>query len=1043
MGDSEPEKSAKKRKRTLGSFPCPRCSKVFTRTDHLARHHLNHNPKQVFECEVLVGHFGGVKRKCGKQFVRRDLRDRHVKRHLEEEMDDGTESGQSASSELPSHKGIESGMVDSEQQILKNGCEQENGESVDMLLTEADAKPTHSRLQQKVSPLDFRALQKDAKIETQISAETTYCSSTDLIRQAVPPSAPVPTATHRLSHEYLTAPSLKPSLSQPVPTYMGGRPRIHPHTSYTDPSRRFPEPNQSSSWGEGQFFPPVPFNGFQKNSSIPALQNDIVSWLFTDGHPAAASRLEHRDFASSILPSPLGSLMSPSADVSHVGMMHTALDVDPYTSYGFLDSNVFPSGTNPLDEMFGQNQEQQLDSGVLRTLLVSDRSLQSRASSTGQSLPRSPTVVHDENVIHRLIQEHGSNNLPSHPHLHIDSNVVNRLAGCIDSITVADIQRVLQPTAVPFTIEQQLSYYLSVYWLIFHPQYPIMHRPSFNTGRCEPPLLWAMIVVGCNYCHEPVSFPGQKTPERKLSDLVIAPLRIVIFQHHDFKTPVRMWILQCLNLIEWSEKNSLLRSMHERGHIHHGTTVQLLRRLPVLGGNPEARTGSTGSGEESELDATDLYVDGDTDYELFVKWREAESLKRVTFMTFYLDIMDYVKFRHNPQIALFQVQLLNMPCGDEGLWDSQEVNGSFRKVLLRQRKLDDRKVKRESISNGDNFVRILKNVLRPSHQPIQVAQLSLFNQRLVLAGLASLMYQMQQTELQNNWSLFAAVQLGKHQWKLLLTQAFNRWLSLINGSCCKVGSKTTQLCTLAPSQCKHPLFHLTQIIGMGDINHYDIAIFGGSPANMSVQASIKDRQLVCNKLKRIWFTNGSAATDSDLVNIKGIVHCYILLWETMLEPVNYGFLDWSAKVDCFDGMFALCIATLVLWSYVYCLCGQESNRYDASLSTLRVYLELASISAEQGYAYLRRIRTEFDARLGDADTSSHLINITDKCCDVLRSVPVKNNISGLCFLVGTRLLHSQWDVIRENARLIIHCGLRSVGKPDARCLNLFADEITS
>ena len=146
--------------------------------------------------------------------------------------------------------------------------------------------------------------------------------------------------------------------------------------------------------------------------------------------------------------------------------------------------------------------------------------------------------------------------------------------------------------------------------------------------------------------------------------------------------------------------------MHERAHLHHGTTVQLLRRSPILGGNPTQKkknqstsNSSSAAEEESELEEGANSSDNN-DRDLFDKWVESESMKRITFMTFYLDIIDYVKFRHNPQILFYQLQLLNLPCDDESLWESNEVSGSFKKVVKRQRKLQE---------HGGNFKRKTQN----------------------------------------------------------------------------------------------------------------------------------------------------------------------------------------------------------------------------------------------------------------------------------------------------------------------------------------------
>ncbi|KAH8688775.1 putative krueppel c2h2-type zinc finger protein [Talaromyces proteolyticus] len=48
----------------------PGCGKTFLRAEHLSRHRLNHQPKQIFQCAS-----------CPKRFVRKDLLRRHERRH--------------------------------------------------------------------------------------------------------------------------------------------------------------------------------------------------------------------------------------------------------------------------------------------------------------------------------------------------------------------------------------------------------------------------------------------------------------------------------------------------------------------------------------------------------------------------------------------------------------------------------------------------------------------------------------------------------------------------------------------------------------------------------------------------------------------------------------------------------------------------------------------------------------------------------------------------------------------------------------------------
>ncbi|CAI5023743.1 ATV_HP_G0008360.mRNA.1.CDS.1 [Saccharomyces cerevisiae] len=119
------------------------------------------------------------------------------------------------------------------------------------------------------------------------------------------------------------------------------------------------------------------------------------------------------------------------------------------------------------------------------------------------------------------------------------------------------------------------------------------------------------------------SFLGSEYREQ-ISDPICGPLRWIIFSHADFQPPSKTYIIQSLLLVEGYEKTSTNRYLHERSFLHHGTTIQLLRRTPSLGGHPlMVKTGKT-SGENSIQDPQEVYK----------RWIDFEMLKRVTFYAF-------------------------------------------------------------------------------------------------------------------------------------------------------------------------------------------------------------------------------------------------------------------------------------------------------------------------------------------------------------------------------------------------------------------------
>lgn len=1100
----------KKKKRTLGNFQCPDCDKIFTRSDHLARHHLNHKPKELFECEVLLEGFGGSKHKCGKTFVRKDLKERHVRRHAE--LLGLVDPNRVVSSISKSLRGsITSQSSVSESSNLTNTYQPHSSLQVSNLIHDTGPTTHYNVLPPAIgsdlahgrNSTDIHAF-PGGRTNGSLQPQGMVASQMNEIYEQLPNfNSNIPqTQNDILSWLFTESP---PDMISP-PGKM-----IHEHQK----RESFNKSNNNTYANNSNLSPQVPINA-RPYESIGAGQ---IPSPYDNPQFSPLSNQLQQPAVPNQTPIEKGELLAPFYHINNVTGLQSM------NSYGMQDVSIFSNVDNPLDEVFLRSYQAQSENGNnpnsasnLKLSVCSTGSSNSPAT-TNESIT-SPILTSDIHNSPKSNEQQNSakkqekqekSNVQNNKHIYIDITIMNSLLDSLPKLTRGGIETIFQHSNAndEYSIENRFSRYLSVYWSIFHPQFTILHKPSFDTKVAEPLLLLSMIIIGCSYYASSDiltdTYPlRKKSPEFKLSSTIAKPLRFMIFQHEDFKSPVKLWILQSLNMLEWCEKNFLLRRMHERGHIHHGTTVQLLRRSPLLGGNPTninkretSVSGSNTSADESDtLNEMSTENSDNTDYDLFVKWIDSESMKRVTFMTFYLDIIDHIKFRHNPQILFYQLQLLNLPCDDEHLWESAEVNGSFRKIVKRQKKLQLKsnherkntnimKRKKEAngnipikIKNGESFLNVLKKLLRPFQNPTNPEtkadiNLSLFTRKILFAGLVSIMYQMQQSDLQNNSSLLSSESIegnkkGFKIWKEILTKAFDNWNLEINGTCCsgkfKLHSNMSDI--FAKFQCQFPLYHLTQIIGMADINHYDIAIFGGSPANMSVSATMKDHYTVQNKLNKIWLRGSKSTKTSvnDLINLKSIIHCYLLLWELMLKPTNVEttgdeFLEWDVDNDYFDGMYAVGIATLVLWSFVFSTCGVESQRFDEVNDVRKIssenYKELVELSAEGAYEYMHRIRQEFltnlrkdnlhneynihPFKLNNRISSPH--EIIKKYCELLPIISNKQNISGLCFLVGTKLLNSQWDIIRENGKLILNCGLRSIGKKNVLCLDLFDNEL--
>lgn len=1135
MVKSEPESddvARRRKKRNVGTFPCSKCQKVFSRSDHLARHYLNHQPKEVYVCNHIISNHKGEKRTCGKTFVRKDLRERHLKRHflLQDSKKPEDES------EIHTHTTLETDQSKTQLPLVGNPGNSTSGDSNSSAFMQPQFPMAHNS-PSPVHPVPpyQQAQNEQSQNQPVQNAPTQNLQSTNTSGFNNAPHLP-----HQLSHQ------LPHQLSHQLPQV--GPQGIPPHNGYyqspmqnhyaqgshqiTDSqdhtSTKFQAPDfplaNNRTYRPFPNWRPDPFPSYYgmqsppnnnqeinrgTNGAFPQSQNDILSWLFTDSSPEVSERnhfsrpyayLESsRPAQSPILPShremPPQSLPSDDDVGSSLPYFHNP-GPDSLHTLGLQDLNFFSNNDNPLDlALLGPNAENSATHGFERNISMGFNFNTSTGSSnspsnTNESLtPKtigesSIPEVDAKSLAERLETHQNKRNIPQYPQIYVDKSIFDRMIAPLPQLSRESIAEVLKLRSDKVAVEDIISFYLYGYWESFNTSFSIIHRVSFDTKSNQPLLILAMVLIGCMY------YPGtvdddddqevKMSPEYKLASMIAKPLRYALFQHEDFKSPVKVWILQSLNLLEWCEKNYLSREMHERAHIHHGTTVQLLRRSPFLGGNPtvtnKAAASTSDTGEEETSDGnSDVEEASNADYVLFQKWIESESMKRITFMTFYVDIVDYIKFRHNPQIPFYQLQLLNLPCYEEQLWNSEEVNGSFRKLVKRQKKLlrpnhDMRSMKNGNrIKPGMNFLTAIKAIMRSQNLKNGSHKLPVFIKSILFGGLVSIMHEMQQVELQSKFTMLMAndrLDKGSNQsWKELLTKVFDDW---------DMGHQSVHehlfddlIFQGSLNQCSFPMYHLVQIIGFSDINHYDIAIFGGSPRNMSVDASAKDLKIVQKKLLSIWTKDTKIRSVDELINTKSVIHSYWILWELMLAPLNengecisnHFAYNWNTGHSSLEMLYVVSIATLVLWCYVFSLNGAESNSFaelegKILLEELRNYKKLASFAAEDGYHYLYRIQNEFIASLKELGllegyvlhsrsrkaSSVPLHTVVGKYCELLPSINLKQNISGLCFLVGTKLRKSQWQIIRENAKLIINCGLRSVGKKVVHCPDLFDNE---
>lgn len=548
-----------------------------------------------------------------------------------------------------------------------------------------------------------------------------------------------------------------------------------------------------------------------------------------------------------------------------------------------------------------------------------------------------------------------------------------------------------------------LEQFLDLYWTCFHVQYPILHKPSFNTFTCHPILLLSMIMTGASYAKsEPNTIFKAKNP-REFADLIAEPLRLIIFSCEEFHPPSRVYIIQSLLLLECYERFASSRKLHERAFLHHGTTIQLLRRSPGLGGNP--------------LKNKTEYNRVNHNSTIWEKWIEFESIKRSALFAFYIDATHSMVFGY--QLMLFSNHIqLNLPCDDD-LWES----------YLTPKEIPNR-------NDSMPFLVGLRKILNREH-----VKTGIFGKKILLAGLLSIMFQLQQRDLQG--SILEFEQL-RDTWKDTLSLAFDYWNCDIMKGCCNSENaylmknqplKSSRPYSLSKSdpRCKLPVYHMAQITLR--IQHYDYYIFAGAPWRMNVHAEASDYELVGKKVRE-W-----ANTSNGRVSV---IYAYLFLFELFLTPqdcVEQLNLPYDSESDAvLNRLNVLALVTLLTWSYNFVLKGPESTHLAGStklVSTRNLF------SIEDGYDYLRRIRGELTRLTGrmihtkePMDSISFHRTILQYASS-LEVVENKHHITGLLGMISKKFEECYWEVGNEFSRLIENCRRRSFGSAKVRCDDMY------
>lgn len=308
---------------------------------------------------------------------------------------------------------------------------------------------------------------------------------------------------------------------------------------------------------------------------------------------------------------------------------------------------------------------------------------------------------------------------------------------------------------------RMMQAYIWSYWVHFSDQMPILHKPTFQPDKTPNLLLISMMTIGAA-CLDKAH--GQKVTKAgaKLSNFLAWHVRWEMFQDAACRPPARLWVFQTLLLLELYEKMYSTRELHERAHIHHATTITLMRRGRALMGksaldsppnprDPEKQNGSRQSSTSGSANTAD---------EWWNHWITNEATRRAAFAAFIIDSVHATMFGHSTVMSSHEMRL-PLPC-DEKMWNatsSAEVG----------------RIEANLMSAGNkptSFLEGLKQTLSKNQ-----VQTNSFGRTILMAGLLSVSWHMNQRDMQIN-SLGTGVREalgGRDKWRSTLTRAFDSW----------------------------------------------------------------------------------------------------------------------------------------------------------------------------------------------------------------------------------------------------------------------------
>lgn len=1037
------EEPPKKRRRTAKpnadkKFECKHdgCGKSYSRAEHLYRHQLNHTPKTIYRCDFPD---------CHRYFVRQDLCVRHRERHTTHGSQLHKRDAFAQASSNPSKKPANISPVGG----LENAYDTSKTTHVHAD-DDADAPPPSDQYNSTDPALDIPThLKNDQRLPS-----TSTATPNNVIDPRFFPPTPRTNATtsgmpnHR-SNSYGTSP-LSPTQVNQAPVWPQRRESMS--TMPTRPannqvmSQSVPQsPVRTYSNSSGVTHPLPVFrtssetyitNQQRDNSFLPS--NDMMNINYsTTMRSPDLSRQSQTVFAAAVSQG----LTSNGTDTYFYSNMNGANpSIDLNTGFGYpifgaedcgrsspftlnddfanwlFNDNVvgqpnfspdFIPGTSYSDEMASKPQWSGVSQDTNHAFAYQDPLTMSHPGSI-------PHILNSSQPANYIMSEDKRQELLDLMQTQFVERTHDAVKKRKDMVFEGDIG------ADDHILSLRMMHtYIGSYWYHQHAQLPILHKPTFAADKTPTLLLLAVIAIGAATLDKAYG-TSLTDSAAEFANFIVWHLRWEIIRDVDFRPPAKLWVFQTLLLIEVYEKMYSTRTLHERAHIHHDSTLTLMRRGSSLIGRcasesppslVDERIGRASTNGTSILHDTNYSSD-----EAWLRWITTEATRRAAFGAFVLDAIHCTMFGHSAKMVAHEMRL-PLPC-DEALWSAT----SPAEVGRVQASLRTNGVKPKGFLEG------LKKTLNG-----QRVRTNSFGRTIIMAGLLSVSWHMTQRDLQiASIGPRAANSIGgPDKWKGTLLRAFDNWKRDFDEALAEAATAPLSPSRVPINNPQNPstsllrpvddenifesrtvLHHLAHIAAHVDI--VDCQVFAGANRLLSRSVTPKDYSVIREKIEK-WATRASAR-DSAFYALKFIttvlippnagddsIDNRIYGHASPILPQAYDSDRYIARDDfLLNRPWVLYISALVVWCYGFALEGPiEPAPRDEDFAT---------------YEQREKDMREFLERVAGVRAPDDLENVTGK-----------NRCLGLLLILKESFASTRWELTHEAAGLLGNAAMKLKG----------------